>query len=144
MKIIKINSWKKANESALMQAVLSVIFCIVYTYLIMIFTRGEEFVGKQPSKEIVNGIRHDIVLVVCGILAGLIPIMLLRYTELKFLTLYLPISAIYYFVIMLLCVLFVIDDNFDLITYALTSVPIGSSVGTVFAILINQYRIDKK
>ena len=143
MKIIKIDSWKKANNSALMQAVLSVLFCIVYTYLIMIFTRGEEFVGKQPTQEIVNGIRHDIVLVVCGILAGLIPIMLLRYIGLKFLTLYLPMSAIYYFVIMLF-VLFVIDDNFDLITYALTSVPIGSSVGTVFAILINQYRIDKK
>lgn len=144
MKIIKIDSWKKANKSALMQATLSVLFCIVYTYVIMIFTRGEEFVSKQPTQEIVNGIRHDIVLVMCGILAGLIPIILLRYTESKFLSLYLPMSFIYYFVIMLLCVLFVIDDNFDLITYALTSVPIGSCVGTVFAILINLYRRDKK
>lgn len=144
MKIIKIDSWKKANKSALMQATLSVLFCIVYTYVIMIFTRGEEFVSKQPTQEIVNGIRHDIVLVMCGVLAGLIPIILLRYTESKFLSLYLPMSFIYYFVIMLLCVLFVIDDNFDLITYALASVPIGSCVGTVFAILINLYRRDKK
>ena len=142
MKIIKIDSWKKANKSALMQATLSVLFCIVYTYVVMIFTKGEEFVSKQPTQEIVNGIRHDIVLVICGILAGLIPIILLRYTESKFLSLYFPMSIIYYFVIMLLCVLFVIDDNFDLITYALTSVPIGSCIGNVFAILINSYRRD--
>lgn len=144
MKKIKIDSWKNANKSALIQAGLSVLFCVIYTYVIMIFTRGEEFVGKQPTQEIVNGIRHDIVLVLCGILAGVIPIILLRYTDSKFLSLYLPMSIIYYFVIMLLCVLFVIDDNFDLITYALTSVPVGSCIGTVFAILINLYRRDKK
>ena len=144
MKIIKIDSWEKANKSALLQATLSVLFCIVYTYVIMIFTRGEEFVSKQPTHEIINGIRHDVILVLCGILAGLIPIILLRYTESKFLSLYLPMSIIYYFVIMLLCVLFVIDDNFDLIAYTLTSVPIGSFIGTIIAILINLYRRNNK
>ena len=99
MNIIKINSWKNANKSALMQAILSALFCIVYTYVIMIFTGGEEFVGKQPTQEIVNGIRHDVVLVICGILSGVIPIVLLRYEKSKFLVLYLPMSIIYYFVV---------------------------------------------
>jgi len=144
MKIVKIDSWKNANKSALIQAVLSALFCIIYAYVIMFFTGGEEFVGKQPTQEIVNGIRRDVVLVICGILSGVIPILLLRYEKLKFLTLYLPMSIIYYFVVMLMCVLLLIDDNFDLITYALTSVPIGSFIGTIIAILINLYRRNNK
>ena len=144
MKIIKIDSWKKANKSALVQALLSVLFCIVYTYVIMFFTRGEEFVGKQPTQEIVNGIRHDVVLVVCGILAGLIPILFLRYKNAKFLISYLPMSIIYYFVFMFLCVGFIIDDNFDLIIYALIPVPIGSFIGTVIAIFINRFNNRKQ
>lgn len=140
MKRVKIDSWKNANKSALIQACLSVLFCIVYTYAIMFLTGGEEFVGKQPTQETVNGIRHDVVLVVCGILAGLIPMIMLRYTKAKFLGLYLPMSVSYYLIIMFLCVLLVIDSNFDLITYALTSVPIGSFVGTIIAVLINQYK----
>jgi hypothetical protein len=144
MQIVKIDSWKNANKSALIQAVLSALFCIIYTYVIMFFTGGEEFVGKQPAQEMVNGIRRDVVLVISGILSGVIPILLLRYEKLKFLTLYIPMSIIYYFVVMLLCVLFVIDDNFDLITYAVTSVPIGSFIGTIIAILINLYRRNNK
>ena len=144
MKKVKIDSWKNANKSALIQAVLSALFCIIYTYVIMFFTGGEEFAGKHPTYEIVNGIRYDVVLVISGILSGVIPILLLRYEKSKFLTLYLPMSIIYYFVIMLLCVFFVIDDNFDLITYAITSVPIGSFIGTMIAILINLYRRNNK
>ena len=110
----------------------------------MFFIGGEEFVGKHPTYEIVNGIRYDVVLVICGILSGVIPILLLRYEKSKFLTLYLPMSIIYYFILMLLCVFFVIDDNFDLITYAIISVPIGSFIGTMIAILINLYRRNNK
>lgn len=144
MKMIKVDSWKNANKSAIIQAILSVLFCIIYTYVIMIFTGGENFVGKQPTQEIVNGIRHDVVLVICGILSALIPILLLKCEKAKFLILYLPMSIIYYFVVMLLCVLFVIDSNFDLITYALTSVPIGSFTGTLISILINLFRRNNK
>lgn len=144
MQRVRIDSWKNANKSAIMQAVLSALFCIIYTYVIMIFTGGEEFVGKQPTQEIVNGIRHDVVLVICGILSGVIPIVLLRYEKAKFLTLYLPMSIIYYFVVMLLCVFFVIDDNFDLITYALISVPIGSFIGTTISVLFNLFRGKNK
>ena len=37
-----------------------------------------------------------------------------------------------------------IDDNFDLLAYTLTSVPIGSFIGTIIAILINLYRRNNK
>lgn len=143
MKKIKIDSWKKANRSALIQALLSALFCIAYTYIIMIFTCGEEFVGKQPTRDVINGIRHDVVLCVCGVLAGLIPLILLRYAKAKFLISYIPLSSVFYVIIMVLCVLFVIDDNFDLITYALLPIPIGSCVGTAIAILINCF-INRK
>ena len=85
MRTIKIDSWKKANKSALIQGLLSVLFCIAYTYIIMLFTGGEEFAGKQATKDIINGIRHDVVLCVCGVFAGLIPLLLLRYANAKFL-----------------------------------------------------------
>ena len=143
MRIIRIDTWKKANKSALIQGLLSALFCIAYTYIVMIFTGGEEFVGKQPTQDMINGIRHDTVLCVCGVLAGLIPLMLLRYEKAKFLILYTPLSAAYYVMMVLLCVLFGIDDNFDLITYALLPVPIGSCAGTAIAILVN-YFINKK
>lgn len=143
MKIVKIDSLKSANKSAIIQALSSALFCIAYTYIILIFTHGEEFVGKQPTQEAVNGIRHDVVLIVCGILAGLVPIMLLKYKKAEYLIACLPLSVIYYFVIMIFCVCFVIDDNFDLITYAIFPIPIGSFIGTVISILINNFKNRK-
>ena len=143
MRTIKIDSWKKANKSALIQGLLSVLFCIAYTYIIMLFTGGEEFAGKQATKDVINGIRHDVVLCVCGVFAGLIPLLLLRYAIAKFLISYIPLSSVYYIILILFCVLLVIDDNFDLITYALLPIPIGSCVGTAIAILINCF-INKR
>lgn len=145
MKIIKIDSWKNANKSALLQTVVSVLVCVVYSYIIVLLTGGEEFVGKQPTKEIINGIRFDITLVVCGILAGIVPIILLKYTKLKFMILYLPLGILYYLVILFSYVcIFDAYNIFDLIFYAITSIPIGSLVGTIIAIFINQYRNNNK
>lgn len=143
MKPIRIHSWEDANRTALTQALVTVVFCILYTYIIMGFTGGDEFVGKQPTQVVVNGIRHDVVLVICGILAGFIPIILLRYTKAKFLIMYLPMNVIYYFILMFLVVAFIIDDNFDLIVNALLPVPTGSFVGMVIAIIMNCF-INKK
>lgn len=133
----RIISWKVSLKSALMQAFLSAFFCIIYTYIILILTGGEEFIDKADSYEKINGIQYDAVLLICGIMASLIPILLLRYNSIKYLLLFIPISILFYIVLMLLCVFFFIDDNFDLISYALSSVPIGSAVGTLVAIIFN-------
>lgn len=137
----KIISWKTSLKSALMQAFLSASFCIIYTYIILIFTGGVEFIGKADSYEKINGIRYDVVLLICGMMASLIPILLLRYNSIKYILLFIPMSILFYIVLMLLCVLFFIDDNFDLINYALSSVPIGSAVGTLVAIIFNLVKI---
>lgn len=134
---LRISSIKTCGKSALAQSILSVIFCIVYTYIVLILTNGEEFVGKADTYEMINGIRYDFILIMCGVFAALIPIFLLRYDSLKYLFVYIPLSGALYIFLMLLCILFVIDDNFDLIFYALSSVPIGSAVGTLTAIVIN-------
>lgn len=141
MKTIKIDSCEKANKSALMQALLSVVFCILYAHIIMILRGGEEFVGKQPTKAVVNGIRLNDVLVVCGVIASVIPILFLRYSEIKFLCWYIPLSIAYYLIVMFSCMyIFNFYNIFDLILYATQPVPIGSFVGTVIAILFNQYK----
>ncbi len=137
---LKIISWNSSLKSALIQSFLSVVFCIVYTYVISIFTGGEEFVGKHPTYKAVNGIRYDVVLIICGVMASFIPILLLRYSSIKYLLVFIPLSILLYIVLMLLCILFVIDDNFDLISYAVSSVPIGSAVGTLCAIIFNQIK----
>ena len=145
MKTIKIDSWKKANNSALVQVVVSVLVCILYHFIIYILTGGEEFVGKQPTKEVINGIRYDVVLIVCGVLAGIIPIVSLKYKNIKFLFLYIPLSILYYLVIMFLVICIIEDYNvFDLINYVITSIPIGSLIGTVIAIIINTIKNRKE
>lgn len=145
MKTIKIDSWKKANNSALVQVVVSVLVCILYHFIIYILTGGEEFVGKQPTKEVINGIRYDVVLIVCGVLAGIIPIVSLKYKNIKFLFLYIPLSILYYLVIMFLVLCIIEDYNvFDLMNYAITSIPRGSLIGTVIAIIINAIKNRKE
>ena len=141
MKIIKINSSKTANKSALLHAFLSVLICVIYTYVIMIFTDGEEFIGKDITRDVINGIRHKDVLVVCGILVGLVPIIFLRYTDIKFLALYYPSRVLYFLaIIFVYAYIFYCPSIFDLISFVTSSVPIGSFVGTVIAVLINQYK----
>ena len=144
MKTIKIDSWKRANTSALVQVVVSVLVCILYHFIIFILTGGEEFVGKQPTKEVINGIRYDVVLIVSGVLAGIVPIVFLKYKNIKFLFLYIPLSILYYLVIMFLFMCIIEDYNvFDLINYAITSIPVGSLIGTVIAIFINYFNKKK-
>ena len=137
---IRIISWKSSFKSALLQAFLSAFFCVIYSCIVLWLTGGEGFIGKVATHEEINGIRHDVVLLICGIMASFIPILLLRYKSIKYLLLFIPMSILFYIALMLLCVLFVIDDNFDLISFALTSIPIGSAVGTFVTIIFNQIK----
>ncbi len=135
-----INSWKAANKTAFIQAVLTVILCVVYTYVITFLTGGEGFVEKHASYEALNGISHTQALVCCGCLVSLIPIVMLRVSKIKFAWLYVPMSLLYYLALMFICVGFIIDDNFDLIVYAITSVPVGTLSGMIIAVLINLFK----
>ncbi len=135
-----INSWKAANKTAFIQAFLTVILCVVYTYVITFLTGGEGFVEKHASHETLNGISHTQALVCCGCLASLIPIIMLRVSKIKFAWLYVPMSLLYYLALMFICVGFIIDDNFDLIVYAITSVPVGTLSGMIIAVLINLFK----
>lgn len=140
MKNYLIDSWKKANKMAFVQALLSVIWCVVYTYVITFLTGGEGFVEKHASYETLNGISYTQALVGCGCMMALIPIIMLRFSKLKFACLYVPMSLLYYLALMFICVGFIIDDNFDLIVYAITSVPVGTLSGTIIAILISLFK----
>lgn len=136
---LKITSWKGSVKSALMQSLLSMLFCVIYTYIILFLTGGEEFIGKAHTYEEINGIRHSFVLVICGIIAALIPIILLRYDSMRYLLAYIPLSIMFYIGLSILIVVFIIGNNFDMIGYALSSVPIGSGGGTLVALIINTF-----
>ncbi len=133
---LKIDSWEKSVKTALKLSLFTVICCVIYTYVIVAFTGGETFVSKQPTEEVINGISHNMTLILNGVVAALIPILLLRYESGKYLLAYIPLSILFYLAIMFLCV-FIIDDNFDLLLYAIFTTPIGMLSGTVVAVIIN-------
>ncbi len=138
MKAIKIDTLEKTNKSALVHAVSTVLFAIVYSYIIMFLTDGEDFVGKDTTQKVINGIRHDVVLVICGAFSGMIPITLLKYSKIKYIPLCVVLSIIYYLMILFFYLLVSNPNNvFDLITFATTSIPIGYFIGVIIAIIIN-------
>ena len=133
---LQIDSWKSAVISACFQAFLSVLLCVAYSYIIFLLTGGRWFINKDISHEVINGIRFDVVLAVCGVLESLIPIILLSYNKVKFLILYIPVSIVFYLALMFFC----IDSSFDVLNYAILPVPIGSLAGTIAAVIITTYR----
>ena len=137
MKKLHIYSDKSACISALVQAFLSVLLCILFTYIVLRLTGFEEFIGKDGKEEIINGIRYDVVLCIGAVVSAFVPILLLRYNEIKYLFLFLLSSVMFYVIILFLVVLFLIGGSFDFINYATTSFPVGAGMGTVIAIIIN-------
>ena len=138
---ICVTSWKKALISALIQALLAVIIGIIYSDIVAALTGGQEFVGKVTYQKEIGGIRHDVVLVICGIISAVIPILLLRYRHIKHLIAYIFSVFLFYFAFVF-CVVLYIDDVvyniFDYITDALTAVPIGLLVGIVIAAIFKR------
>lgn len=139
MKRFNIHSWKSSIKYAFIIALFEALFCISYTYFIMFLAGGENFVGKGPAITEINGIKHNVVLAMCGILSFFIPLIMVKYKSFKHSLLYILLSVLVYFILMMLCVVFVIDDNFDLLSYALL-VPIGLLCGNFVLIIVEKVR----
>ena len=141
LKKMTIISWKSAFVSAFFQALSAVIIGIIYSDIVAVLTGGQEFVGKVTYQKELRGIRHDVVLAICGIVSGAIPILLLRYKHIKHLIAYVFSVFLFYFAFVF-CVVAYIDDVvyniFDYITNALTAVPIGLLVGIVIAVIFKR------
>ena len=144
MKKLRISSYKTASISALVQAFLSVLLCILFTYVVLRLTGFEEFIGKDGKEEIINGIRYDAVLCIGAVVSAFVPILLLRYNSIKYLFSFLLLSILFYVIILLLVVIFLIGGSFDFINYATSSFPVGAGVGTVVAITINTIKNKKE
>ena len=142
-KKIEIVSWKKALISALLQALIAVIMCIIYSNIIAFLTGGQEFIGKADQYKEINGIRQDVVLVICGVLSAAIPILLLRYKRIKHLLLYALATFLFYvtfIAFVVICIDDVIYNIFDYILNALTAVPIGLLVGIAIVVVFNKIK----
>ena len=144
MRKLNIHSYKTACISALVQSFLSVLLCILFTYIVLRLTGFEEFIGKDGKEKIINGIRYDVVLCIGAVVSAFVPILLLRYNEIKYLFLFLLSSVMFYVIILFLVVSFLIGGSFDFINYATSSFPIGAGFGTVIAIIINATRKRKE
>ncbi len=140
-KKFEIVSWKKALISAFVQALLAATICIIYSNIIAALTGGKEFIGKADQYNEINGIRQDVVLVICGVLSATIPILLLRYKRIKHLLMYAFATFLFYvsFVaFVVLCIDDIVYNIFDYIYNALMAVPIGLLVGIAIVVVFNK------
>lgn len=144
MKKLRISSYKTASISALTQSFMSVLLCVLFTYIVLRLTGFEEFIGKDGKEEIINGIQYDAVLCIGAVVSAFVPILLLRYSAIKYLFSFLVLSILFYVIILLLVVIFLIGGSFDFINYATSSFPIGAGIGTVVAITINAIKNKKE
>ncbi len=139
----KINSWEQSAKRAFISAFVFVVFCLIFTYVVMIFTGGQTFIGKAHNYETINGISYNAVRIVCGVLAGLISAFMMRCNCAKFLLLYIPLNIIFYLILTFLTITSVFGNNFDFLGYAIFPVPVGIVCGMAVAVvlgIINQHK----
>ena len=144
MKKLHISSYDGIFTSALVQSSLTVVLCILFTFIVLSLTGFEEFIGKDGKLEIINGIQYDAVLYTGAVVSSVVPIILLRYNSIKYLFLFLLICIMLYVIILFFVVLFLIGGSFDFINYATFPFPIGFGAGTVIAIIINTIKNKKE
>ena len=144
---MKISSWKKSTTVALLNAlitfaVLTVFVCFIY----YVFLNGEEFIGKDKTVYIINGISFYSLILIGVILSAFVPIIFLKFEAAKYLITYCICSSIIYvilYIFFLSCgeiisfgFLYPLE-NFDTMIYAVFSFPLGSAIGTVISIAIH-------
>ncbi|MCI5893453.1 MAG: hypothetical protein MRZ66_08675 [Clostridiales bacterium] len=144
---MKISSWKKSTTVALLNAlitfaVLTVFVCFIY----YVFLNGEEFIGKDKTVYIINGISFYSLILIGVILSAFVPIIFLKFEAAKYLITYCICSSIIYVILYIFFLSFgeIISfgflyplENFDTMIYAVFSFPLGSAIGTVISIAIH-------
>ena len=142
---MKIVSWKNSITVGLLNALITFTMLTVFVcFTHYVLLNGEEFIGKDKTVYIINGISFYSLSVIGVILSAFVPIIFLKFKSAKYLITYCICSSIIYVILYIIFVLFgeIISfgflypmENFDTIIYAAFIFPLGSAMGTVIAII---------
>lgn len=149
---MKIDSWKKATiNGILFRIIYFAVFIVCICLLTGFVLQGESF-SDHPADQIVNGISFQFAFYCYVVIALIIPIIIVRYTRIKYLLFNILLYFFTYFclgIIFLLSILFFEIDLPKLISvryfiemgdFCLLAFPTGLFFGTVIAIIINTIR----
>ena len=149
---MKIVSWKNSITVGLLNALITFTMLTVFVcFTHYVLLNGEEFIGKDKTVYIINGISFYSLIVIGVILSAFIPIIFLKFKSAKYLITYCICSSIIYVILYIIFVLFgeIISlgflypmENFDTIIYAAFIFPLGSSMGTVISIIRHYIQED--
>ena len=142
---MKIVSWKNSITVGLLNALITFTMLTVFVcFTHYVLLNGEEFIGKDKTVYIINGISFYSLSVIGVILSAFVPIIFLKFKSAKYLITYCICSSIIYVILYIIFVLFgeIISfgflypmENFDTIIYAAFIFPLGSAMGTVISII---------
>ena len=144
---MKMISWKKSITVGLLNALITFAMLTVFVcFIYYVFLNGEEFIGKDKTVYVINGISFYSLIVIGIILSAFVPIIFLKFESAKYLITYCICSSMMYAILYIIFLSFgeMISfgflyplENFDTIVYAVFSFPLGSAIGTVISIAIH-------
>ena len=147
---MKISNWWRALLMGVISAFATTLVCIVFTYVVHTLTNGVPVfpVSLYPDMQTVDSFYIPVVLIIGSVLSALVSLSLLRYTSVKFLFVYTPISIVLYvssyFVIQSIDIINTPLNSWDYLLYYIMLFPLGAVVGTIISIITNQVRNYRK
>ncbi len=152
--MMKTVSWKAALKNGVVTGVISfAAFAIFTCFLNYFILDGITF--YESANAAINGISFTTVNIIYVVLSAIVPVIFLRYEKIKFLLLNSGIAFVVFEVLALLLTVLImygivnifglyVQYTFEILSYALVMVPVGSVLGTVIAIIINAILNEKK
>ena len=145
---MKINSIKKTVLSGLIYGIVTFALYVLYTSVINLILGGENFIYKDQTRDIINGLSFVATQIIATILSALVPIILLRYKNTTYYIASIFVSVIIY--IALLSGVFLAPgfseicfeiitamNSFDAIVYGIFNFPLGSIIGIIINVGVN-------
>ncbi len=153
---MKINSFRKSVLSGLIYGMLTFAVYVLYTSILNGILAGENFIYKDETRDIVNGLSFVTTQIIATILSALIPILLLRYKTISYYIASVFIAVSIY--IIMLLGMFIAPgfsnfffeiikgspmNSFDAIVYGIFNFPLGATIGILINVGIN-FILNKK
>lgn len=145
---MKINSTKKSLLRGVAYGVLTFAVYIAFTCLLYYYLNGENFINKDKTVEMINGVSFIGVEIAGVVISSLIPIFLIRYKSVDYyITSVFVAILIYsflfitYFVLKSAMPLSLVQNSplnsFDAIYYGIVIFPFGALIGLLITPIIN-------
>jgi len=151
---LKINSTKKAFLAGIVFGTLVFLVYVLFTCFICYLLNGENFVYKDKTRDVINGISFNAVMNIAVVISAAIPVLLIRYKNITHYIFSVFIAAVLYIVYfcgylvclplipMELVVKFPLN-SFDAFIYGIFNFPLGAVIGILLNCLIN-FLINRK